>query len=66
MPHDGDAIGEAGDHREIMRDEDQAHAVLVDQPLQQLEDLRLGGDVERGRRLVGDQQFRLAARWPWR
>ena len=28
--------------------------------LQQLDDLRLGGDVERGRGLVGDQQFRVA------
>jgi hypothetical protein len=27
---------------------------------QQVEDLRLDGDVERGRRLVGDQQVRLA------
>ena len=27
--------------------------------LEQLQDLRLGGDVERGRRLVGDQQLRL-------
>ena len=29
------------------------------QLFQQLKDLRLDGDVERGRRLVGDQQIRL-------
>ena len=34
--------------------------VLGDQLLEQLEDLRLDGHVERGGRLVGDQQPRLA------
>ena len=33
---------------------------------QQVEDLRLDGDVERGGRLVGDQQRRLRRRAPWR
>ncbi len=32
----------------------------------QLEDLRLDGDVERGGRLVGDQQLRARRRAPWR
>ena len=32
------------------------HAELRLQVLQQLQDLRLHGDVERGRRLVGDEQ----------
>ncbi len=36
------------------------HAELVLQPLQQLEDLRLDGHVERGGRLVGDEQRRAA------
>jgi hypothetical protein len=43
---------------EIVRDEQHRHAVVPLQRLQQLQDLRLHGDVERGRRLVGDQQFR--------
>jgi hypothetical protein len=32
------------------------HAELAPQVAQQVEDLGLDGDVERGRRLVGDQQ----------
>ena len=36
------------------------------QVLQQVEDLRLDGDVERGGRLVGDQQLRARRRAPWR
>ena len=40
-----------------MRDEQHRHAVLVLQRAQQLEDLRLHGDVERRGRLVGDQQL---------
>ena len=35
------------------------HAELALQALQQLQDLRLDGDVERGGRLVGDQQVGL-------
>ena len=34
--------------------------VLGDEGAQQVEDLRLDRDVERRRRLVGDQQLRLA------
>ena len=34
------------------------HAVLVDEPLQQFQDLRLRRHVERRGRLVGDQQLR--------
>ena len=37
-----------------------AHAVLPAQRDEQIENLRLDGDVERGRRLVGDQQLRPA------
>ena len=36
------------------------------QPLDQLEDLRLDRHVERGRRLVGDQDARGCRRAPWR
>jgi hypothetical protein len=34
----------------------------MDQVVQQIEDLRLHGDVEGGGRLVGEQQIRPAAR----
>ena len=53
--HD-DAIGDVGDDAEIMRDEQHAHAALAPEIVDQAEDLALGGDIERGRRLVRDQQ----------
>ncbi len=56
--HDGDVVGDLGDHPEIVRDEEDRHVALVPQPAQQVEDLRLDRDVERRRRLVGDQQSR--------
>ena len=43
-----------------MRDEEDRHPLFVLQNLEQLQDLRLDRDVERGRRLVGDEQLRLA------
>ena len=53
--HHRDPIGDLGDHAEIVGDQDQAHAGLGLELLEQRQDLRLHGDVERGRRLVGDQ-----------
>ncbi len=58
--HHDDALRGLGDDREIVRDQHQRHAALPLQPQQQVEDLRLDGHVERGRRLVGDQQARIA------
>ena len=46
-PHDVEVVG----------DEQHRHAEPGLQVLEQLEDLRLHGDVERGRRLVGDQEI---------
>ena len=53
--HDVDAVGEAADDAEVVGDEDHRHAEPRLQALQKLQDLRLDGHVERGRRLVGDQ-----------
>ena len=58
--HDVDAIAEAGDHAEVVADPDHRRAALARQALHQVDDLRLDGDVERRRRLVGDQQARIA------
>ena len=55
-PHHIDAVGEAPDDAKVMRDEDDGHAEPFLQPRQQLQYLRLHGDVERRRRLVGDEQ----------
>jgi len=58
--HHGDAVAHAGDDAEVVRDEDDAHPALgLDVP-EQVEDLRLDGDVQRGRRLVGEQDVGLA------
>ena len=43
-----------------MRDEHDAHAHLVAQLGEQLHDLRLGGHIQRGSRLVGNEQLRAA------
>ncbi len=55
--HDGDAVGDLPHHRQIVGDEQHRHAALFLQPLEQGKDLPLQRDVERGGRLVGDQQL---------
>ena len=57
--HDVDALGHLAHDAKVVRDEQHGHAHLALQLLQQLEDLRLYGDVERRRRLVGDEQVWL-------
>ena len=57
--HDDDAIGDFRDNAKIVRDEHDAHVLFALQPPDQGEDLRLGGDVESRRRLVGDQKIGL-------
>ena len=59
LGHHADAVGDLAHDAEVVGDEQHRHAVLGLEPGEQFEDLRLHGDVERGRRLVGDQQFRL-------
>ena len=59
-------VGAAGDDAEIVGDEDHRHAALALLALQQVQDLRLHGDVERRGRLVGDQQLRARRRARWR
>ncbi len=58
--HHIDPGGVAGDHPEIVRDDDQRDAEPAGQLLHQLEDLRLDRHVERRRRLVGDDQLGVA------
>ncbi|EAQ14544.1 hypothetical protein RB2654_17781 [Rhodobacterales bacterium HTCC2654] len=55
--HHRDLIGHARDHGKVVGDEEQRHAALIHQFVQQVEDLRLRGDVERGRRFVGDEKL---------
>ena len=58
--HDGHVVAGLGHHAEVVGDEDDGRAGLGAQLGQQIEDLRLDGDVERRGRLVGDQQRRRA------
>jgi hypothetical protein len=57
--HDTDHVGDAPHDAEVVGDEQQAHAEPLADVGQQLEDLRLHRHVERGGRLVGDQEVRL-------
>jgi hypothetical protein len=56
--HDRHPVGHLVDHAEVVRDEQHRGARLGGEFAQQLQDLRANGGVERGRRLVGDQQAR--------
>ena len=57
--HHDDLVAGLGDHAEVVGDEHDRHPVLGLGVHQQREDLLLGGDVERGGRLVGEQQLRF-------
>ena len=57
--HQRHAVRHAGDDRQVVRDQQQAHALLALQVAQQVEDLRLDRHVERRGRLVGDQEVGL-------
>ena len=56
-----DVVRDLRDHGEIVRHVDRGRPLLLDHRLERLEHLDLGGDVERGGRLVQNQQVRLAA-----
>jgi hypothetical protein len=56
--HDRDAVGHAGHEPQVVRDEQQCHAGRGLDLEQEIADLCLDGDVERRRRLVGDEQAR--------
>jgi hypothetical protein len=58
--HDDDFLGDIGDNTEVMRDQEHGHAELRLQFDNELQDLRLDRHVERGGRLVRDQERRAA------
>ena len=53
---DQDPVGEPGDDAEVVGDEQDRGAGAVADPVEDVEHLGLEGDVERGGRLVGDEQ----------
>ena len=56
--HDAHPMCHTRRHAEIVRDQQHAHAALALDLRQQVQHLRLDGDVERRRRLVGNEQLR--------
>src|SRR6516162_5907620 len=60
--HHADPLGELAHDAEVVGDEQHGHAETGLQVLQELKDLRLHGDVERGSRLVGDQEIGLVGK----
>ena len=58
--HHEHAVGDLGDDAEVVGDQDDRRAEPLADVAQQVEDPRLDRHVERGRRLVGDQQLRVA------
>jgi hypothetical protein len=64
--HHADDIGVLGDDAEVVRDEHDRHVALAPGARGEVEDLRLDGDVERGGRLVGEEQLRARRRAPSR
>jgi hypothetical protein len=55
-----DAVGHLGDHREVVGDVDGGGVELAHHVLDRRQDLDLGRDVERGGRLVEDDEVRAA------
>ena len=58
--HDDDVVRGLLDHAHVVRDDDHRHLVLVAEVVEQVEHGCLHGHVERGRRLVRDQELRVA------
>ena len=56
--HDGDTVGDLRNDREIVRDKQHGEAETGAEIGEQIEDLRLDGDVQSGGRFVGDEQAR--------
>ena len=50
-----------GNHAQVVRDQDQAHAAFLDEIADQLKDLTCHRHIERGGGLVGNQQVRIAS-----
>ena len=60
VAHHDNLVRHFRDHGHIMRDEDHRHAQFGLQLADGVEDLRLNGHVQRGRRLIRDQKLRPA------
>ena len=59
--HHQHALGVLGNHTQVVRDQQQRHAAFFHQAGDQVEDLRLQGDVQRGGGFVSNQQIGLTS-----
>ncbi len=57
--HHIDTIGPLAQHLQIMADQNDGRIVVLVQPVEQAENLRLGGRLHGVGRLIGNQQARL-------
>lgn len=55
--HNADSVGDMLDDGQIVRDEKIRQVALFLQGFQQVDDLRLNGDVQRGDRLIADDEL---------
>ena len=55
--HDADRVGDMLNHGQIVADEEIRQLVLILQLVEQVDDLRLNGHIERGDRLVADNEL---------
>ena len=62
--HDRDPVTDVLDHRQVVGDEHVGEAELALEVGEQVEDLRLDGNVQGGHRLVADDQCRLQGECP--
>src|SRR5262245_7994719 len=58
---DGDAIGEVGDHRDVVRDQEIGDIEAIAQVGQQIDDGGLYGNIERRDRFVADNELGLGS-----
>jgi hypothetical protein len=57
--HHHDPMAEVFDYSQVMRDKKEGDTALLLQILQEVDDLRLDGNVQRANRLITDEQFRF-------
>src|SRR5687768_13279859 len=62
--HDRHAVGGVAHDIEIMSDDHDGQAQPVLQIVDEIEDLALDGDIEPGRRLIGDDELRIEGERP--
>ena len=61
---DGHGVGQVADDGQVVRDEEQAGVVLGLQLVEQVQDRGLDGNIQRGDRLIADDEIRFQRQGP--